>query len=88
MFVWFCNNENCFIFVSQTDNLDIIENFSIPDSKVDMFIKLSGKGVICDVFYISEWKFDQIVSESGGEGIGSLIREYCDKHFIVSRGFL
>jgi len=43
--------------------------------------------VICQLLYIFESKFDQIVTESGGEGIGPLIRENCDQHFIVSRGF-
>ena len=39
------------------------------------------------LLYIFESKFDQIVTEFGGEGIGPLIRENCDQHFIVSRGF-
>ena len=48
---------------------------------------MSGKGIICDVFYVAATEFDRIVSEDGETGIESKIRENCDESISVSRGF-
>ena len=52
-----------------------------------MIIELSGKGILCDVFYVAATEFDRIVGEYGEMGIESKIRENCDESISVSRGF-
>ena len=52
-----------------------------------MILELSGKGIICEVFYLSEIDFDRFVAEFGETGIEAQIRQGCDHHFEISRGF-
>lgn len=52
-----------------------------------MIIELSGKGILCDVFFVAATEFERIVGEYGETGIESKIREYCDESISVSRGF-
>ena len=52
-----------------------------------MIIEITGKGIVCDVFYVAATEFDRIVSEYGEIGIESKIKECCDESISVSRGF-
>ena len=52
-----------------------------------MIIELSGKGILCDVFYVAATEFERIVGEYGETGIESKIRETCDESISVSCGF-
>ena len=52
-----------------------------------MIIELSGKGILCDVFFVAATEFERIVGEYGETGIESKIRENCDESISVSRGF-
>jgi hypothetical protein len=54
-----------------------------------MIIELEGKGIVCEVYYLTEDKFLALTAaaESKGFGLSSLIKDYCDCHIPVSQGF-
>lgn len=54
-----------------------------------MILKLEGKGIVCDVYYVALDKFADLTveAETKGLGLSSLITKYCDWHASVSRGF-
>jgi len=54
-----------------------------------MILKLEGKGIVCDVCYVSSDKFSDLTAEAKTKSLGlsSLITKYCDWHASVARGF-
>jgi len=54
-----------------------------------MILKLEGKGIVCDVYYVASDKFSDLTAEAETKSLGlsSLITKYCDWHTSVSQGF-
>ncbi len=52
-----------------------------------MVFQIFGKGIICQVYYISASGFSRILSESKDSGIKSLIDQHSDYCFDISKGF-
>ena len=54
-----------------------------------MILKLEGKGIVCDVYYIASDKFSDLTAEAETKSLGlsSLVTKYCDWHALVARGF-
>jgi hypothetical protein len=52
-----------------------------------MIIELEGKGIVCEVYYLTEDKFSALTpaAESKGVALSILIKEYCDCHIPVSQ---
>jgi len=54
-----------------------------------MILKLEGKGIVCDVYYVASDKFSDLIveAETKSLGLSSLVTKYCDWHAPVARGF-
>jgi len=54
-----------------------------------MILKLEGKGIVCDVYYVASDKFSDLTAEAETKSLGlsSLVTKYCDWHAPVARGF-
>jgi hypothetical protein len=54
-----------------------------------MVVELEGKGIVCDVYYLTEDRFLTLIADAENKSVGliSLITEYCDCHILVSQGF-
>ena len=54
-----------------------------------MILELKGKGIVSDIYYLTEVKFLALTTEAADKSLGlsSLITKYCDYHIPVSRGF-
>jgi len=54
-----------------------------------MIIELEGKGIVCDVYYLTEDKFLALTADAVDKNVGliSQVAQYCDNHIPVSLGF-
>jgi hypothetical protein len=54
-----------------------------------MILKLEGKGIVCNVYYVASDKFSDLTAEAESKSLGlsSLVTKYCDWHAPVARGF-
>ncbi len=54
-----------------------------------MILELKGKGLICDVYYLSPQRLTSLIADASSKevGISHLISQYCDYHNPIARGF-